>query len=165
MPFTITRFLGVLAMIRKKMTTIAKQPLHASRASLRASDCPENVTACTRKHWTHILQIAPEGLTVADGLTVLNAARLLTEIEDAESSIAALGRDSDSSGRPMQAPWSTRHQACIGTWLKYSRALRLDPTARAGDEKPVEEVRDGIIDILADINRPDNERRPSSRTR
>ncbi len=152
-------------MLRKKMTTITKQPLHASKATLRPSDCPANATACARKHWLHILQIAPEGLTVADAITVMNASRLLAEIEIAESEIEAQGRDSDSSGRPMQSPWSTRHQACIAQWLKYSRALRLDPTARAGDEKPVEEVRDGIIDILADINRPDNERRPSSRTR
>jgi len=152
-------------MIRKKSNVITKQPLHASMAPLRASDCPTSASACTRKHWVHILEIAPEGLCQADSITVLNASRLLAELEDAESSIAAQGRDCDSTGRAMQAPWSTRHQACLAQWLKYSRALRLDPTARASDEKPVEEVRDGIIDILADIERPRSEKRPSFRTR
>jgi len=152
-------------MIRKKSTVITKQPLHASMAPLRASDCPAGASACTRKHWVHILEIAPEGLCQADSITVLNASRLLAELEDAESSIEAQGRDCDSTGRAMQAPWSTRHQACLAQWLKYSRALRLDPTARASDEKPVEEVRDGIIDILADIERPRSEKRPSFRTR
>ena len=102
---------------------------------------------------------------MADSLTVLNASRLLAEIEIAESEIEAQGRDSDSTGRAMQAPWSTRHQACLAQWLKYSRALRLDPTARASDEKPPEEVRDGVLDILADIERPRSEKRPSFRTR
>ena len=152
-------------MIRKKMTTITKQPLHASKGTLRPSDCPASASACTRKHWVHILEIAPEGLIQADSITVLNASRLLAELEDAESSIAAQGRDCDSTGRAMQAPWSTRHQACLAQWLKYSRALRLDPTARASDEKPPEEVRDGIIDILADIERPRSEKHPSFRTR
>ena len=152
-------------MLRKKMTTITKQPLHASKGTLRPSDCPASASACTRKHWVHILEIAPEGLIQADSITVLNASRLLAELEDAESSIAAQGRDCDSTGRAMQAPWSTRHQACLGTWLKYSKALKLDPTARASDEKPPEEVRDGVLDILADIERPRSEKRPSFRTR
>jgi len=138
LPITITRFLGVLAMIRKKSTVITKQPIHASKASLRASDCPASASACTRKHWVHILEIAPEGLCQADAITVLNAARLLAEIEDAESSIEAQGRDSDSSGRAMQAPWSTRHQACLAQWLKYSKALKLDPSARTNDKAPPE---------------------------
>jgi hypothetical protein len=86
----------------------------------------------------HILEIAPEGLIQADAITVLNAARLLAELEDAESSIEAQGRDSDSSGRPMQSPWSTRHQACLAQWLKYSKALKLDPSARTND-KPAPE--------------------------
>lgn len=152
-------------MIKRKAERKPIQTIHASMAPLRASDCPTSASACTRKHWVHILEIAPEGLCQADSITVLNASRLLAELEDAESSIEAQGRDSDSSGRPMQAPWSTRHQACLAQWLKYSRALRLDPTARASDEKPVEEVRDGIIDILADIERPRSEKRPSFRTR
>jgi hypothetical protein len=152
-------------MFKRKAERKPIQTIHASMAPLRASDCPDVASACTRKHWVHILEIAPEGLTVADSITVLNASRLLAELEDAESSIAAQGRDCDSTGRAMQAPWSTRHQACLAQWLKYSRALRLDPSARAGDEKPVEEVRDGIIDILADIERPRSEKRPSFRTR
>ena len=138
LPITITRFLGVLTMIRKKSTVITKQPIHASKASLRASDCPASASTCTRKHWVHILEIAPEGLIQADAITVLNAARLLAEIEDAESSIEAQGRDSDSSGRPMQSPWSTRHQACLAQWLKYSKALKLDPSARTNDKAPPE---------------------------
>ena len=138
LPVTTTRFLGVLAMIRKKSTVITKQPIHASKASLRASDCPASASACTRKHWVHILEIAPEGLCQADAITVLNASRLLAEIEDAESSIEAQGRDSDSSGRPMQSPWSTRHQACLAQWLKYSKALKLDPSARTNDKAPPE---------------------------
>ena len=125
-------------MIRKKSTAITKQPLHASKASLRASDCPASASTCTRKHWVHILEIAPEGLIQADAITVLNAARLLAELEDAESSIEAQGRDSDSSGRPMQSPWSTRHQACLAQWLKYSKALKLDPSARTNDKAPPE---------------------------
>ena len=138
LPITTTRFLGVLTMIRKKSTAITKQPLHASKASLRASDCPASASTCTRKHWVHILEIAPEGLIQADAITVLNAARLLAELEDAESSIEAQGRDSDSSGRPMQSPWSTRHQACLAQWLKYSKALKLDPSARTNDKAPPE---------------------------
>jgi hypothetical protein len=86
----------------------------------------------------HILEIAPEGLCQADAITVMNASRLLAEIEIAESEIEAQGRDSDSSGRPMQSPWSTRHQACLGTWLKYSKALKLDPSARTNDKAPPE---------------------------
>jgi hypothetical protein len=152
-------------MIRRRIDRKPIQIIHASKAPLRASNCPESASECTRKHWKHILEISPEGLCQADAITVLNAARLLAEIEDAESEIEAQGRDSDSSGRPMQSPWSTRHQACLAQWLKYSKALKLDPSARASDEKPVEEVRDGIIDIMADIEHPRSEKRPSFRTR
>jgi hypothetical protein len=152
-------------MIKRKAERKPIQTIHASRAPLRSTDCPSSANLCTRKHWDHILAVAPEGLCQADAITVMNAARLLAELEDAESSIAAQGRDCDSTGRAMQAPWSTRHQACLGTWLKYSKALKLDPTARASDEKPPEEVRDGVLDILADIERPRSEKRPSFRTR
>lgn len=146
-------------MIKRKAEHKPIQTIHASMAPLRSTDCPSSANLCTRKHWDHILAVAPEGLCQADSLTVLNASRLLAEIEIAESEIEAQGRDSDSTGRAMQAPWSTRHQACLAQWLKYSKALKLDPSARASDEKPVEEVRDGIIDILADIERPENEPR------
>lgn len=121
-------------MERKKSIRIPVKIIHASKASLRASDCPVAASDCVKKHWKHILEISPEGLCQADAITVLNAARLLAEIEDAETSIEAQGRDSDSSGRPMQSPWSTRHQACLAQWLKYSRALKLDPSARANEK-------------------------------
>lgn len=121
-------------MIKRKAERKPIQTIHASRASLRASDCPGAASDCVKKHWKHILEISPEGLCQADAITVLNAARLLAEIEIAESEIEAQGRDSDSSGRPMQSPWSTRHQACLAQWLKYSRALKLDPSARANEK-------------------------------
>lgn len=120
---------------RKNAFRVKKQPIHASKAPLRASDCPDSASECTRKHFKHILEIAPEGLCQADAITAFNGARILAEIEDAESDIAAQGRDVDSTGRPMQAPWSTRHQACLALWLKYSKALKLDPSARVNDEK------------------------------
>lgn len=125
-------------MIKRKAERKSIQTIHGSKGTLRASDCPDSASECTRKHWKHILEIAPEGLCQADALTVLNAARLLAEIEIAESEIAAQGRDCDSTGRAMQAPWSTRHQACLGTWLKYSKALKLDPSARTSDKPPPE---------------------------
>ena len=138
LPISTTRFLGVSAMIKRKAERKPIQTIHASMAPLRASDCPTSATACTRKHWVHILEIAPQGLCQADALTVLNAARLLAEIEIAESEIEAQGRDCDSTGRAMQAPWSTRHQACLAGWLKYSKALKLDPSARTNDKAPPE---------------------------
>jgi hypothetical protein len=125
------------------------QIIHASKAPLRASDCPDSANECTRKHWEHILELGGEKLIQADAITVFCGARILAEIEDAEKKIAAQGRDVDSSGRPMQAPWSTRHQACLAGWLRYSKALRLDPSARVNDKAP--EVRDGIIDIMKAI--------------
>lgn len=133
---------------RKNAFRVKKQPIHASKAPLLPSDCPD-ANDCIRKYWNKILKISPEGLSQSDLFTVHNAARLLAEIEDAESSIAAQGRDVDSTGRPMQAPWSTRHQACLAGWLKYSKALKLDPSARVNDKAP--EVRDGIIDIMKAI--------------
>jgi len=39
-----------------------------------------------------------------------------------------------STWRAMQAPWSTRHQACLAPWLKYSKALKLDPIAKTNDK-------------------------------
>ena len=125
-------------MIKRKAERKPIQTIHASKGALRASDCPDSASESTRKHWKHILAVAPEGLCQADALTLLNAARLLAELEDAESTIQALGRDSDSSGRPMQAPWSTRHQSCLAQWLKYSKALKLDPSARTNDKAPPE---------------------------
>ena len=125
-------------MIKRNRDRKPIQIIHASKATLRASDCPVGASECTRKHWKHILEISPEGLCQADAITVMNAARLLAEIEVAESEIEAQGRDSDSSGRPMQSPWSTRHQACIAQWLKYSKALKLDPSARTNDKAPPE---------------------------
>lgn len=125
-------------MIKRRKDRKPIQIIHASKAPLRASDCPDSAGECTRKHWKHILEIAPEGLCQADAITVMNASRLLAEIEIAESEIEAQGRDSDSSGRPMQSPWSTRHQACLAQWLKYSKALKLDPSARVNDKAPPE---------------------------
>lgn len=100
---------------------------------LKPSDCPRSVSNDVREAWASILKIAPRRLTKADSLTVLNASRLLVEIQSAEQLIAERGRDVESSGRAMQSPWAVRLQACLGTWLKYSKALGLDPMARAGN--------------------------------
>lgn len=100
---------------------------------LKPSDCPRSVSNDVRQAWASILNIAPRRLTKADSLTVLNASRLLVEIQSAEQLIAERGRDCESSGRAMQCPWAVRLQACLGTWLKYSKALGLDPMARAGN--------------------------------
>jgi len=112
---------------------------------LKPSDCPRSVSNDVRQAWAEILKVAPRRLVKADTLSVLNGARLLVEIKDAERLIAQRGRDCESSGRAMQSPWAVRLQACLGTWLKYSKALGLDPMARAGN--PAMQERIGPDDI------------------
>ncbi|MEY4394397.1 MAG: hypothetical protein RL595_1646 [Planctomycetota bacterium] len=45
----------------------------------------------------------------------MNASRLLAEIADAEKLVLERGRDVETSGRSMQAPWTVRLQAWIGS--------------------------------------------------
>lgn len=97
---------------------------------LVATDCIAGANDAIKAAFKSILDIVPSQLKKADGLTVLNASRILVEIAEAEALIIESGRDSETTGRAMQNPWTVRHQACLGQWLKYSRALGLDPTAR-----------------------------------
>ena len=99
---------------------------------LSLKDCPKTASKEVREAWAGILKIAPRRLTHADALTILNASRLLAEIRNAEKLVAERGRDCESSGRMMQTPWSLRLNSCLRDWLKYSKALGLDPAAREG---------------------------------
>ena len=116
---------------------------------LSLKDCPKTASKEVREAWAGILEVAPRRLTHADGLTVLNAARVLVEIRDAERLVTERGRDVESSGRVMQAPWVIRLNSSLRDWLRYSKALGLDPSAREG--KPAMQEKYSHDDLLAEF--------------